>query len=210
MGILKLEANYRSDMSRSRMKAVRQQGFVTGSIFGHGEEPVSVEVDLADLAGQIKASEAGMTSLIEMKIKGGPAKSDGTVIIKTFSKDPLTRKVLDIQFQRVFMKEKMHVKVPIVLLGEPAGAITGGTLEQQIDQLEVNCLPGNIPSKIEIDVSGLGIGDHIRVGDVAVPESVEFLADADVLICTCVAPHVTPQAEADEATAAAEGTPAEA
>lgn len=190
MATLKLEANYRSDMSKSRMKQARKQGFVTGSIFGHDTEPVSVELNLEDLVHLIKKSEGGVQSLIDLKINGAPSKSDGVVIIKEFHKDPLTRKVLDIQFQRIHMKEKIHVDVPVVIVGEAPGTKNGGIVEEVLDHVRVSCLPGDIPSKIEIDISAVGVGDHIRVSDLSFEGDVELISDPDGVVVTCRPPYV--------------------
>lgn len=210
METLKLEANYRSDMSKSHMKQIRKQGYVTASVFGHDAEPVSIELKLEDFAKQAKHAEAGAKSLIELKIKGGAKKLDGMVILKEYHKDPLSRKVLDMQFQRINLKEKVSVNVPIVLVGEAAGIKEGGTMEQLLDELHVNCLPTDIPAHITVDVSALDLGDHVRAGDIKLDENVEVLADPDTLICTCVQPHVHKLSAAEEAAeAAAEATAAE-
>lgn len=203
MATLTLDANYRSDMSKGRMNSIRRNGYITGSVFGHGSEPVAVEIKLADLVKKIKGSEAGMMSLIDIKVQGAPRKCDGTVIIKEFFKDPITRKVLDVQLQRVSMKEKINIAVPIVALGEAKGVKEGGILEQVMDQLDVRCLPGDIPSRVEIDVSDLGIGDHINASHIDLGEAVEILIDGDALVFTCVPPHVTKAAAEEEAAAAA-------
>lgn len=203
METLKIEANFRSDMSKSRIKQLRKDGYVTASVFGHDAEPMPIELKLEDFAKQAKHAEAGIKSLIELKVKGGPKKSDGMVILKEFYKDPLTRKVLDMQFQRINLKEKVSVNVPIVLVGEAAGIKEGGTLEQQMDELHVNCLPTDIPPHIDVDVSALSIGQHIRVNEISLSEAVEVLSDPDSLICTCAAPHV--HKEAEEAAPEAEG-----
>ncbi len=216
MANLKLDANFRSDMSKSHMKAIRRDGYVTGSIFGHDADSVSIEVNLKDLVEKIKASDSGMMSLIDVKIHGGPKKSDGIIIIKEFHKNPLTRRVVDIQFQRVSMKEKMNVSVPVELIGEPAGAKEGGIIEQVANTVDVRCLPAEIPNKIEIDLTDLRIGHHIRIADIPAIEGVEFTSDPETLICTCVPPHVSretaEEGEAPAETAAAEAsaaTPAE-
>jgi len=195
METLKIEANFRSDMSKSRIKQLRKEGFVTASVFGHDSEPLPIELKLEDFAKQAKHAEAGIKSLIELKVKGGPKKSDGMVILKEFHKDPLTRKVLDMQFQRINLKEKVSVNVPILLIGDAAGTKEGGTLEQQLDELHVNCLPTDIPPHIDVDVTELVLGQHIRVGDITTPENVDVLTDADTLICTCAAPHVHKEVE---------------
>lgn len=208
MDRLKLEANYRTDMSKSRMKEARRQGYVTGSVFGHANEPISVELKLEDLVKQLKAADAGMTSLIDLKVQGAPEKSDGIVMIKEFYKDPVSRKVLDIQFQRVNLKEKINVGVPVVLEGEPEGVREGGMLDQMIDELQLHCLPSDIPPRIEIDVTGLNIGDMVRVADIRLEGNIEITSDPEQIVCSCRAPHVAAGAEAveaGEAEAAAEG-----
>ena len=191
---LAIEAIYRTDKSKSNMKAARREGFVTASIFGRNAEPVPILVNLADLVHQVK-EQGGSNALIDVKVKGGPKGSDGTVIIKGFFKEPLSRKVLDIQFQRISMTEKLHVGVPVVLVGESAGVKENGILEQILDEIQVSCLPGAIPASFEVDVTGLNISDHLRAGEVEMPAGVEMLTDSDALVVTCVAPHVRFAAE---------------
>jgi len=204
MANMKLEANYRSDVSKGYTKRIRRDGFVTGNIFGHDTESVAIEVKLRDVVDLIKSSEAGLMSLMDIKINNAPKKSDGAVILKSFIKDPLTRKVLDIQFQRVSMKEKLHVNVPVVTVGEAAGSNEGGIIEHITDQLSISCLPGDIPSRIEVDITNLEIGHNIRVSDLPLIEGVEILTGSDTLICTCVVPHISHEAETAAAEAGAE------
>ncbi|MDH7602501.1 MAG: 50S ribosomal protein L25 [Armatimonadota bacterium] len=207
MANLKLVANYRSDMSKSHLKKIRREGYVTGSVFGRGIDPIPIEVSLKDLVNQIKSSEHGMMSLFDLEIKGAPKDGKHTVIIKEFFRDPITRKVLDIQFQRVSLTEKVHVDVPIELVGDSEGVKKGGIVEQLLDELAVRALPTNIPPKIEVDISSLDIGDHIRVADIKAPEGVEILTDGETIVCTCVPPHVRHE-EAAPAEEKAEEAPA--
>ena len=210
METLKLEANYRSDMTKRRKKAIRRDGYVTGSVFGRGADPVSVEVKLEDLVSQIKQSDAGAKSLIELKIKGAPNASDGIVVIKEFYKDPLTRKVLDLQLQRVDLKEKINVGVPIEMIGEAPGIGEGGILEQSIDELQISCLPTEIPPRIEVDVSALAIGNLIRVEDLKIEGDIEVLADPNAVVCNCRPPHVVEEAEEEVVEEVVEGEEVEA
>ncbi len=209
MANLKLDASYRTDMSKSRVKQLRREGYVTGSVFGRDADPVPVEVNAKALVEQIKSSDAGMMALIDLKIAGAPKGSDGTVIIKGFHKDPLTRKLMDVQFQRVSMTEKINVSVPIELVGEAAGTREGGILEQTLDSLDISCLPSDIPPRIEVDVSDLEIGHHIRVSDISLPEGVELRVDPETNICACVAPHVSHVEEAAAEAVEGEAAPVE-
>ncbi len=210
METLKLEANFRTDMRSSRIKQIRKQGFVTGSVFGHDTEPVSIELKLEDFAKQAKGADAGIKSLIDLKIIGSPEKVDGMVILKEFYRDPLTRKVLDVQFQRINLKEKISVNAPLVLVGDAVGVKNGGTVEQPLDELHINCLPTNIPAHIDVDITDLNVGQHIRVADIKLAENIDVLTDSDALVCTCVAPHVQKSAEGEESTEGASETTAPA
>ncbi|MGI6296389.1 MAG: 50S ribosomal protein L25 [Armatimonadota bacterium] len=198
METLKLEAIYRADKSKRHRNQIRKQGYVTGSVFGRDSEPVPIELKVEDFARQAKQSEAGIRSLIELKITGSPENLDGMVILKDYDKDPLTRKVLDMQFQRINLKEKVNVNVPIELVGEAAGAAEGGIIEQVLDELSISCLPTDIPPRIEVDITQLNVGGLIRVSDLALSEDITLVTDEEALICSCHQPAVHAEAEAAE------------
>ena len=201
METLQLEAKYRSDQTKRHRNEIRKQGYVTGSVFGRDSEPVPIELKLEDFAQQAKQAEAGIKTLIEMKILDAPQQADGLVVLKKFDKHPLTRKVLDMQFQRINLKEKISVYVPIVLVGEAVGLADGGIMDQTLDELYVSCLPTDIPPRIEIDVTHLGAGEHIRVEDIQLSEDITILPDPDTLVCSCAVPtvHAEPAIEEEEA-----------
>ena len=187
MANLALEANYRNEISKGRTHELRRQGWVTGSVFGRGAEPVSVEVDLRQLVERVKDSPSGLKSLIDLKINGAPQPSDGIVIIKGFTKDPISHKTLDIQFQRIHMQEKVHIGVPIVLVGDSIGASKAGIIEQGLNELQISCLPGHIPPKIEVDITGLDMGRHISASDLDLGSDIDILSDPDTVVVACVA-----------------------
>ncbi len=211
MDRLKLDARDRSDMSKGRMKKIRRQGYVTGSVFGHDSEPVPVELKIEDLAKQVKSAAGGINSLFDLTINDAPTKSDGIVMIKEFYKDPVSRKVLDIQFQRINLREKISVGVPVELVGDAPGVAEGGMLDQVLDEIQVHCLPTDIPAKLEVDVSGLNLGDVLRAGDVSLPDGVELTTDPEQVICSVRAPQMAVEeevaAEAEAAEAAEEAAP---
>jgi len=191
METLKLKVNHRTDMSKGRRNTIRREGGVTASISGHDSAPVSVEVNLLELLGLIKHSENGIKSLFDLDIANAAKELSGVVIIKDIYKDPLTKKLTEITFQRVSMTEKAHVGVPIELVGKPEAVLAeGGMIEQTMEELQVLCLPLYTPSKIEVDVSRLAPGEHIRVSDIALPDGVEALALQDATIVISKPPSV--------------------
>jgi len=186
----KFEVNYRAQMTKGRANELRRQGWATGSVFGHGAEPIPVEIDLHELVERVKEAPSGLKSLFDLKVKGGPKGSDGTVIVKGFTKDPVSRKTLDVQFQRVAMKEKVHIGVPIMLVGNSVGASKGGIIEQSLDELQVRCLPHHIPAKIDLDIAELDVGHHISVLDLALGPDIEVLSDPEAIVVACVAHRI--------------------
>lgn len=184
MDRVKLEVAYRNDMSRGRMKSIRRLGFATGSICGHDSEPISVEVNVRDLAHQMKLAGGSLRSLFELEITGAPKESNGTVIIKNHYRNPITNKVLDIQFQRVLMDEKIHVSVAIEL----TGSVIGGMIEQTLNEIQVMSLPGEIIPKLVVDISHLKPGQHISVAELIVPENMDILTPMEAAVVMLNAP----------------------
>lgn len=208
METVKITAKYRSDMSKSHVKAVRRNGWATASLFGHTEQPISLEVDLEDLVKKLKDTETGAKSILEIAVEGGPEGAGGPAIIKKFDRHALTKKILDLQLQRVYMAEKINVNVPVRAIGDAPGIKAGGTLEEIVVELHIRCLPGAIPAHFDVDVSGLDIGGHIRVADIPHSEGIEILTDADTIVFTCVAPHVTKAAVDEEPASGSSAEPA--
>ena len=134
-----------------------------------------------------EGSPSGLKSLIDLKINGAPKPSDGVVIIKGFTKNPISRKTIDVQFQRVFMKEIMNIGVPIELVGDSIGASKAGIIEQHLSELQISCLPGRIPPRIEVDITGLDVGRHISVSDLDLGPDISILSDPDAVVVACVA-----------------------
>jgi large subunit ribosomal protein L25 len=144
-------------------------------------------------------------TIVDLSLKG--ARQPYKVLIREIQRHPTRDEYLHIDFFHVAMDEKISVEVPIVLKGEPTGVRNkGGILDHQLRELEVYCLPGEIPEKIEVNVDGLDIGDAIHVRDLEVPEGVEIEADPDRSVATVLAPAVV---TAEEEVVAAEEEPAE-
>ena len=215
MDRVKLEARVRDTSSKSNLKKLRKSGRAAASVYGHGTESVAISVDMGELAAAVR-TEAGLHALMELEIKDGRKKDSGVVVIKRVQKDPLTQKVLHIDFQRVKMTEKLTTEVAIEFLGTAAGVQQAGIVEHVIDHVQVRCFPDRIPSHMDLDVSALDIGQALHIKDLPLPEGVEILASPDEVVVAVRPPYVhveeeveKPEAEEGAAEAAAEETPAE-
>ncbi len=188
MDNLTLTAKYRTDLTKSGTKAVRKNHAATATVYGHGVESVSIEVDLSDLVTLYKASKASGASIIDIKVEGAPTNVDGTVVMKTVTKNPLSRRVIDVEFQRVSMTEKVTVDIPVKFVGDCKGIVEGGVVEEAMNELHVRALPGTLPAFIEVDITDLELGGHISVSNLELPEGVEVLNDLDTTLVACVYP----------------------
>jgi large subunit ribosomal protein L25 len=186
---------------------LRAEGKVPATVYGLGGDAVTVSVDWRDLR-QALTTEAGMNALINLEVDGHQSE---LTIVKDLQRHPIKRSVLHIDFLRVSRDVAIEVDVPIVLTGE-AEHVTreGGLVDQALFQLTISAKPGSIPNELTLDVSGLTIGDSLRVSDIALPEGVETEVDPEEPVVIGAAPRVeeveeAEAAEGEEAAEAAEG-----
>ena len=158
----------------------------------------------------------GRNAIINLKVEG--EKQTRPVMARVIQRDPLSGKILHVDFYQVSLKEKMRADVPVVLVGvAPAVDTFGGTLLQGVDTISVEALPTDIPSNVEVDVSALDqLESSVHVRDLAFPESVQVLTDPDVVLAKVAPPRLVAaeeeavEAAPEEAIAEAEGAPAAA
>lgn len=180
-----ISAQTRDEIGKGAARTARRGGRVPGVLYGHGEESVALSVDAGELQRLVHTISVDNT-IVDLDVGGAPYK----VLIRELQKHPFREEFLHIDFFHVAMDEKIHVEIPIVLSGTPTGVKNkGGVLDHQLREIEVFCLPGNIPEKVELDVSELDIGDSIHVRDVDLPD-VEILTDLDRSVVAVLAPTV--------------------
>ena len=185
-----LELESREALGKQNAKRIRREGKVPGVFYAHGEKPIPVVADYRQLENAISAS-----GLIDVKIDN---KRKRKAIIKDMQFEPLTNKFWHVDIMGVHLKEKITVTVPVHVVGEAVGVKDmGGMLHQYFHEIEVTCLPLDIPESIEIDVSSLEIGDAINIGDVEI-ENVTIEGDPSQPLVTVVAPAVAAAKEKEE------------
>jgi len=201
-----LEAQPRTPGNKNVARRVRQGGKIPGVLYGAGKQSLPVTLDPRQVT-RILHSATGHNTIFDLDLDG----SDRTkAMIVDWQYEPIKGSLLHIDLKRIAMDQKLKVSVPIVLKGEAAGVKQqGGILEQILREVEVECLPGDIPSAIEADVSELVFGRVLRVSDLAHDAKIEFITEANqpVAHITTVKEEVAPAADAVAADAAA--TPAE-
>lgn len=203
-----VEAQPRPDASRGKNEArrLRASGRVPGVLYGAKKQTVAVSLDPKQIS-RILQSETGHNTIFELQVDGEKAR----VMIVDWQYDPMYGKLLHIDLKRIAMDEKIKVKVPIHLIGEAEGVKQqGGILDQVLREVELECLPGDIPSHIDADVTKLVFGTVLRVSDLQHGGKLKFLTDAGQTVAhiTAVKEEAAPTPEAAaEAAAAAPAEP---
>jgi large subunit ribosomal protein L25 len=203
-----LEAIARETFGKNEARRTRREGKVPGVLYGgDGRNATPISVEPKALL-KILHSESGANTLISLKLGGS---GDTKVLVKEYQLDPVTHQVLHADFYRVAMDRLIQVTIPVVVKGEPKGVKQqGGLLEFIRREIQVECLPADIPENVEVDVSELMLHQGIRVRDLTVSEKWKPISDPDMMIVHVIMPKAEEvAAPAADATVAAPVAPAE-
>jgi large subunit ribosomal protein L25 len=197
-----LEAQPRTPGTKNDARRVRRDGRIPAVIYGAGKSAVPVAVDPRQVS-RILHSDTGHNSVFDLALDGEKTKA----MIVDWQYEPIKGSLLHIDLKRIAMDQKLRVNVPIELVGDPEGVKTqGGLLEQIVREVEVECLPADIPNVIELNVADLVFGVVLRVSDLPKNDKVRFVTDADQPVAHIISIKeevaATPEAVAGEAAAA--------
>jgi large subunit ribosomal protein L25 len=207
-----LDATIRDTFGKNEARRTRREGRVPGVLYGSagagtngGATPIAVD---PKALLRILHSESGANTLIALKLAG---EGDTRVLVKEYQLDPVTHHVLHADFYRVAMDRAIQVTIPVTVKGEPKGVKQqGGILEFIRREIEIECLPGDIPEHVEIDVSELMLHQGVRVRDLATNAKWQAKSDLDMMLVHVILPKAEEAAATTDAAAvAAPATPAE-
>jgi large subunit ribosomal protein L25 len=200
-----LEAQPRTPGTKNDARRVRRGGKVPAVIYGAGKAALPVSVDPRQVT-RILHSETGHNTVFDLTVDGERTKA----MIVDWQYEPIKGSLLHIDLKRIAMDQKLRVNVPIELVGEPAGVKQqGGILEQIAREVEVECLPGDIPNQIELDVSELVFGVVLRIADLPKSDKVKFLSDPDQPVAHIISIKEEEVPTADAVAGEAAAAPAE-
>ena len=180
MAEVNLEVLRREVSGKEVSKKIRKEGRVPAVVYGGHREPVPITVDRKSIAELIQKSEHGKRSIFLLKMGGTDQQRHA--MIKDIQIDPISRKMIHIDFVRVMMDEVIRVNVPVHLSGVARGVKEGGVLDWQIRELHVECLPNAIPDAIEVNVDDVGVHDYVHVSDLKLPEGVKVFEDPERVV----------------------------
>ena len=180
MAEITLEVTRRETTGKEVAKKLRKDGKVPAVVYGGHREPVAITVDRKSVSELIQKSEHGIRSVFLLKMSGTDQQRHA--MIKDVTIDPISRRMMHIDFVRVVMDEKIKVTVPVQINGTAIGVKEGGLLDFQVRDLHVECLPNAIPDAIEVDVTPLGGHEYYRIKDLTLPEGVKVLDDPERVV----------------------------
>jgi large subunit ribosomal protein L25 len=195
MDFAKVDAEIRQQNGKGNARRTRAQGKVPAVLYGRKEQPVPLNVDPLALVRSMD-KERRRNTVFSLAVSGDGAGGPVTAMIRDVQFDPVSRKIIHVDFLRVSLDEEVRVAVPLVLKGTPVGVVNGGNLHHAVHELPIAAKPAAIPLKIEYDVSGLNIGQAVHVSDLKLEAGVRALLDAKTSLASVVAPRAEKTEEA--------------
>jgi large subunit ribosomal protein L25 len=179
MAEIVISATARADRGKNAARRLRRGGFIPGVVYGGKGGNVAVAVDPKALK-RVLRSEAGRNAILKLDIAG---EASTNAILKSWQVDPIKENFLHADFYRIAMDVEIRVTVPIQIRGEARGVkVDGGILEVILREIEVECLPGDIPERIDVDVADLGLNAALRISDLGVDPKVKILEGSDQVV----------------------------
>lgn len=195
MKTIELQANTRPHSGTRAARALRAQGYVPAIFYGFGVDPISLSLREEDFLKKL-AGERAEGTFVKLSVRDEAGKvSEKLSIVKQLQVDTLKRRLVHADFYEIKMDRELTVDLQIHFTGHPRGVEEGGEVQTLKREVRVSGLPGLLPESVELDISGLGIGDTLMVGDLVFDEGIRVLDGEDVALITVSAMRVTAEEE---------------
>ena len=193
MELIDLNTNIRKTVGNGPARRLRRAGQIPAVLYGPETESVLLSVNANDFEKVLKKSKTGQV-LLNLIVKNGET-FNRSAMVKELQVHPVSRNFLHIDFYEIAMDRKIRVKVPVVTTGQSKGVEAGGILQIIRRELEISCLPLEVPESIEIDVTDLDMGEAIHVGEIAQANNLEFLEESNFTVVTILSPKIEEKLE---------------
>lgn len=191
-----IQVKTREEYGKNANRRLRSGGQIPAVLYGTGNETVPIQVERRKMEEMFRHGATENTIFI---LKRQESDQERHARIREMQTHPISREILHIDFQRVLMDQLIRVTVPVHPVGTPKGVTDeGGVMDQVTREVEVECLPGDIPEALEVDVTELSIGDHLEASALVLPKGVELLEETDRVIVLVAYPDRIEEPEEDE------------
>jgi large subunit ribosomal protein L25 len=180
---IKLEVREREGRGSADSRRLRRQGFIPGVLYGDGKKPHAICVPERELR-RVLTGAGGLHAILDVVLEG--QKTTHASILKDYQQDPIRGHIAHVDLQEVRLDRPIQASVTVQLVGEPAGVKEGGVLSQVQREINVEALPMEVPEHVDLDVSGMAIGDTLRLADLPAREGVTYLDDPEETVLATV------------------------
>jgi large subunit ribosomal protein L25 len=194
----RVSARVRKNKGKGAVRKLRKDNVIPAIFYGPQTEPVMLAVDYPELESLIKQGRAENV-ILDLQMQTDYGTENRKAILKDVLIDPVKDTVLHVDFYEISMDREITVDIPIRLTNTPVGVTDGGVLQQIRRQLTISCLPDKMIDALEMDVSGLAIGDSLHVEDIELPEGINSLDEGHLTIAVVAAPTVVEEEVEEEA-----------
>lgn len=191
-----LQAEVRKEATKSDIKQLRAKGKIPAVVYGKKMAATVLTVDLKELQAVLQQNRH---AIIDLAISGSTRSQP--VMINEIQRNPLNRELYHIDFHQINMDEPIKMVVALEFIGEAVGAREGGIMQIQMHNIEIRCMPSQVPTSIQVEVSSLGLGDNLHVSQIMVPAGIEMKSDPNDIVVTILVPQKekeTPEAANNE------------
>ena len=193
-----VKADKRPEIGKGSARSLRRQGILPAVVYSGGNS-TPIKMNLKEMS-RLMSSGVGEHALITIKLnEDGSKTSEHPALVKDYQADPVSSELLHVDFMEVSLEQQVTVTVALAIVKEPKGIKLGGILEHRMREVEIECLPTQIPDKIEVDAEFIDIGFTLHVSDLTAPEGVKIVSDPKEVILNVSAPRVEEVAVAEEA-----------
>ncbi len=185
MKVVDLKVKPREGRGRGYRNRLKATGKIPAVVYGREQESLPIQLENRDVKNILDTG--GLNTLITLRFEADGEKKAVDAIINEVQFHPYKHEIYHVDFKQISLKDKLTTDVPVRLVGEAPGVIEGGRLEQLLWDIEVRCLPRDIPEAVDVDVSELQKGDSLHVSDLTAPDGVEFVTESDITVATITA-----------------------
>ena len=197
MATIQLDSKKRTMTGKGSARKLRSGGRLPVILYGPETSPIMLSLDYKQLQ-KILRGKSAENIIFDLKADSNEKNQSKRVMIKEIQKDPVTRDYLHVDFYEISMEKELEVDIPVYLINTPIGVSEGGILEHTRRELKISCMPKNLVDKIEVDVSGLDIGQSLHVEDITLPPGLKSIEDGDLTIATVGAPTIEEETVEEE------------
>ncbi len=194
MDTMQLSSEIRTQTGKGSARKIRSAGKLPAILYGPEIDPIMLTLDFTELKKALQGRSAESV-LLNLRIDSDKKGQSKKVMIKEIQRDPVKRDYLHVDLFEISLIKELEVDIPIHLVNTPIGVSEGGILQHTRREVKVSCMPDDLVDKIDVDVSGLDIGQSLHIGDISFPSGLKSLEDVDVTIVTVVAPTIAAEEE---------------